>query len=1731
MFKKVFFFLLLSIIAFFNSNFVFASEIDNLEQNIDNLEQYLTLKNKVSENVIKSIPKIFYENWESYLIASSGKDSDALIVITMLSIQKTIKFLAVDYPLDFAYNIGKEMFSLARIILTTDISGLIGKIEQITVDKAIEYAMNELFKHEIRVGSGIMETDYITNKGTKSNVKINYIITQKQINNESQNKKYETVIRLYSPKTIEVPTNKFLGNFMMVYENQDEIKPFTVTMKGEMEYKNFNYRWMDTPEIIVEYPKVVPDFGFKPVSFWEKYVTKPIGETLKSIKKLFNLGGGSIFDSFSSHDLEIIEENEDLEELAEEIREIEDELEQENEKIEQTEEEFAEKVAQLNKENELSESETVPDQLESNENLITLKDDMTEEEVRQLLIAIYNELLKRQTALASQEQENNNDENDEKQEELELEKDKKEKSPKKEISYCVYNNQTPLSNKLIINEVAWMGTSNNSADEWIELKNISSEVIDLEGYQLLDKDNQIQVIFKDLKVNPGDYVLLERTDDNTVPNIKADIIYKGNLNNNKESLYLFNNNCVLEDMVLADPNWPAGDSSNKKSMERKLDLTWQTYSGDSFGTPKAPNSEGGSVVVPGGGGGGGSNPPKEEIKYCAQTNLSSPTRNSVIINEVAWMGISKATDEWIELKNITSNDISLKDYQLLDKENQIKVVFKEEDVILANSFYLLERTDNNTVPNIKADKIYTGALSDTNESLRLFNSNCELMDEVLADPNWPAGDSSNKKSMERKLDLTWQTYSGDSFGTPKAPNSEGGSVVVPGGGGGGGSNPPKEEIKYCAQTNLSSPTRNSVIINEVAWMGVSKATDEWIELKNITSKDISLKGYQLLDKENQIKVVFKEEDVILANSFYLLERTNDETVPNIKADKIYTGALSDTNESLRLFNSNCELMDEVLADPNWPAGDNSNKKSMERKLDLTWQTYSKDSFGTPRAENSITNAYVPNPASVFCDEKGGKIEIRQNGNGDQYGVCVFDDGKMCEEWAMYSDSCRIGGIDTSYFTDEEDLFCAIRGGRVGDSDCYLPSGKTCDLASFYKGSCIDKTYANSLIITEVSEGYNNDDREYVRLFNQSGKDISLCSSENNCFYLAYFSPEGNDYQPPEWNKPNLNIPLENVLLNNNSYYQIDFTKDNRGNFKPLNDGDHLFMNNGSVCIFNQDVTKLSSEDEAKKAKIDCVGWLYYGNLSYGPEYDINEYAAVSRLDAIDRRTEQNRYALLRKKDSLNDLYFDRDNNPLDFEYGKPTIYTLTSVLNFKFTELEDKTNLRLSWDFSDFLDLTKISYKVIYTKNNDFNSKENIIEMAEKKAASKHVEEIIPSIEEGIDYRFRVKIFEEGGNESDQLDHLFYVYISSFDNHIYGLKRYDYNKTNHTSYLGPQNGVVKKDLISQGDSWLFLKAPLIDKYGNFYFVGGINDLKVVSYDKNGLFRWETNTRNNSSGDIIFNDTPYYFSQNKLIKFSHTGDILWESYFDQAIGYENALFYNNHLYFDCILLEKRGLCSRNLEKDGQIELLYETDKDKDLSNLLVDELGNIFFVANNAKLIKMTKEGFKELDIYAEKDWEYSKNLKILMVDNKILVYSYLKTFLIDKSGEMSMLQKHEKDWEEKSPTALAFTVKDNLYIIECYTGVDGTLYSINLSNFEKTMVMDKIEIPENSNYSPIVDANDNIYYMGLDNSHIIGYKKDGDTFLKILDEDAGRYLFSEMVLVNGKIYYPAREKFVEFSFE
>lgn len=59
-----------------------------------------------------------------------------------------------------------------------------------------------------------------------------------------------------------------------------------------------------------------------------------------------------------------------------------------------------------------------------------------------------------------------------------------------------------------------------------------------------------------------------------------------------------------------------------------------------------------------------------------------------------------------------------------------------------------------------------------------------------------------------------------------------------------------------------------------------------------------------------------------------------------------------------------------------------------------------------------TDVGMPNPASVYCQERAGRLEIRTDANGDQYGVCVFLDGSECDEWEYFRGECSpAGGAD------------------------------------------------------------------------------------------------------------------------------------------------------------------------------------------------------------------------------------------------------------------------------------------------------------------------------------------------------------------------------------------------------------------------------------------------------------------------------------------------------------------------------------------------------------------------------------------------------------------------------------------------------------------------------------------------------------------------------------------------
>jgi hypothetical protein len=702
--------------------------------NFSGEDDYQVLSEFESKKIMQDIPDVLYNQW----ILSKANGYSNPMETTAVSLVKHISMLNMwnyffrDLPLDTSVNIIKESVDIVKLIGTEDTSGIIKKIEKGTVDVAVNYLKEYFFKGQIKVSFGAMEMKYKTELREVDNP-LQYIIMYKRIDD----KRSKVIARIYSPKEIIPPASRgSMGGakgFYSSLEYGQNISPFIVEINGIMEDGLYGSYFWDEKNTIIKtvFPETVPDFGLKPKTWQEKYIINPIKSTLESFS--------GIIDFFT--------DNSGSSELVDYVFK------------------------------DTTDSDAIDEEIEKMSEGSTLEEDYPIETIEDTPIKI----IKESTI------ENNEDA------EKEI-KDAEKKVVEEEVDpiVCSKSSQYISSHDIVINEIAWMGGKNSSSDEWIELKNVSSSDINLKGWTLRDEEDQINILFEDYTVPEGGFLLLERTDDDSVPFKKADMIYKGSLSNSEEELYLFDNLCQLKDFASGNPDWPAGDSKSRKTMERDSDLnSWHTYSGTGdnsiWGTPKDDNSDvkQEAIVLPTAStssfssSGYSSGTPTPIITYCSQASLVSPNRSKIVINEVAWMGSeNNASDEWIELKNISSETIKLEGWQLLDAEN-IKIVFDASAVINPQGFYLLERTDDGSVPNIQMDKDYTGALSNNDESLRLFDSNCQLMDEALASPDWPAGDNESRKTMERDSDLSgWHTYSSESvdassqlWGTPKKENS------------------------------------------------------------------------------------------------------------------------------------------------------------------------------------------------------------------------------------------------------------------------------------------------------------------------------------------------------------------------------------------------------------------------------------------------------------------------------------------------------------------------------------------------------------------------------------------------------------------------------------------------------------------------------------------------------------------------------------------------------------------------------------------------------------------------------------------------------------------------------------------------------------------------------------------------------------------------------------------------
>lgn len=143
---------------------------------------------------------------------------------------------------------------------------------------------------------------------------------------------------------------------------------------------------------------------------------------------------------------------------------------------------------------------------------------------------------------------------------------------------------------------------------------------------------------------------------------------------------------------------------------------------------------------------------------------------------------------------------------------------------------------------------------------------------------------------------------------------------------------------------------------------------------------------------------------------------------------------------------------------------------------------------------------MPNPASVYCEENGGTLQIGQDDTGGQVGICVFPDGKACDEWAYFRGECTPTGsspndVPASAFPTFPTPLPVDPADYAGWSTYTHP-----DFGfsfQFPKDWTVDETISDGLLSGHMLMIHPKDDsmKQYIRMtFRRQGQDVLLWPS-------------------------------------------------------------------------------------------------------------------------------------------------------------------------------------------------------------------------------------------------------------------------------------------------------------------------------------------------------------------------------------------------------------------------------------------------------------------------------------------------------------------------------------------------------------------------------------------------------------------------------------------------------------
>ncbi len=466
--------------------------------------------------------------------------------------------------------------------------------------------------------------------------------------------------------------------------------------------------------------------------------------------------------------------------------------------------------------------------------------------------------------------------------------------------FCCQKNIRADSEQVVINEIAWMGTEVSSNDEWIELRNMTSIDIDLEGWKIIAQDGSPEINLSGI-ILADNYFLLERTDDGSVSNVLADLIYVGAFGNIGEALELRDNNDLIVDIVDASLGWQAGDNDTKQTMERIDGNGWQT-SDVIGGSPKNINTS--PQLSPYEGEGECGDGVLDDIEECDDGNLVlgdgcdsecsieeqgedplvieepideeepevvvdilSYKLGDIVFNEF----VSDPADEeveWIELYNKTGEEIDLEGWSI-EEGSESKTTL----LGIINKFFVIEKPKGNL--NNKGDIII------------LRDNNNNLIDKLVYG-DWDDGDINNNApvasdpfSVARIIDGNNTFNNLNDFKVTKKLTKGESNIIEE-------NTEVEEELSEEEMSNYDYS--NDIVISEIMPnpYGID-SEGEFIELYNQGEKDVDLRGWRIGDNTSKRYELKGEDTLIKAREYYVVHRSSSAIAFNNSSDsaKLY----------------------------------------------------------------------------------------------------------------------------------------------------------------------------------------------------------------------------------------------------------------------------------------------------------------------------------------------------------------------------------------------------------------------------------------------------------------------------------------------------------------------------------------------------------------------------------------------------------------------------------------------------------------------------------------------------------------------------------------------------------------------------------------------------------------------------------------------------------------------------